>query len=126
MCGSDQHHHPLQRIGARCSSVVRAFAHGVMGRRIEPSWGGPIELVLVPGCGMYYPVCGMMHIKELLLLIGKCSLCGGSGLPLSLSEWCSTICVMPYNRHIKCVECVIKSNISFLPSSTDRFPINKR
>ena len=25
--------------GARCSSVVRAFAHGAMGRRIDPSWG---------------------------------------------------------------------------------------
>ena len=36
------------RIGARCSSVVRAFAHGAMGRRIDPSWGGPIELFLVP------------------------------------------------------------------------------
>ena len=35
-------------VGARCSSVVRAFAHGVMGRRIDPSWGGPIELFLVP------------------------------------------------------------------------------
>ena len=34
--------------GARCSSVVRAFAHGAMGRRIDPSWGGPIELFLVP------------------------------------------------------------------------------
>ena len=34
--------------GARCSSVVRAFAHGVMGRWIDPSWGGPIELFLVP------------------------------------------------------------------------------
>ena len=22
----------------------RAFAHGTMGRRIDPSWGGPIEL----------------------------------------------------------------------------------
>ena len=33
---------------ARCSSVVRAFAHGAMGRRINPSWGGPIELFLVP------------------------------------------------------------------------------
>ena len=30
------------------SSVVRAFAHGAMGRRIDPSWGGPIELFLVP------------------------------------------------------------------------------
>ena len=33
--------------GARCSSVVRAFAHGAMGRRIDPSWGGPVELFLV-------------------------------------------------------------------------------
>ena len=34
--------------GARCSFVLRAFAHGAMGRRIDPSWGGPIELFLVP------------------------------------------------------------------------------
>ena len=34
--------------GARCSSVLRAFTHGAMGRRIDPSWGGPIELFLVP------------------------------------------------------------------------------
>ena len=34
--------------GARCSSVVRAFAHGAMGRQIDPSWAGPIELFLVP------------------------------------------------------------------------------
>ena len=34
--------------GARCSSVVRAFNHGAIGRRIDPSWGGPIELFLVP------------------------------------------------------------------------------
>ena len=25
-------------IGARCSSVVRAFAHGAMGRPNDPSW----------------------------------------------------------------------------------------
>ena len=37
-----------QAQGARCSSVVRAFARGAMGRRIDPSWGGPIELFLVP------------------------------------------------------------------------------
>ena len=36
------------------------------------------------GRGMCYPVCGMEHIKEPLLLIGKSSLCGGSGFPLSL------------------------------------------
>ena len=26
----------------------RAFAHGVVGCQIDPSWGGPIELFLVP------------------------------------------------------------------------------
>ena len=36
------------QMGARCSSVVRAFDHDEMGRRIDPSWGGPIELFLVP------------------------------------------------------------------------------
>ena len=82
--------------------MVRAFAHGAMGRRINPSWSGPIELFLVPvnvahWCnkdrGMYYPVCGMMHVKEPLVLIGKSSLCGGSGFPLSLSVWFFTICL---------------------------------
>ena len=50
------------------------------------------------GCGMHYPVCGMMHINEPLLLIGKSKLCGGSRFPLSLSEWSFTICLTPYNR----------------------------
>ena len=44
------------------------------------------------GRGMCYPVCGMVHI------IGKSSLCGGSGFPFSLSEWSLTICMTPYNR----------------------------
>ena len=48
--------------------------------------------------GMCYPVCGMMHIIEHLLLIGKSSRCGGSGFPFSLSEWSLTICLTPYNR----------------------------
>ena len=50
------------------------------------------------GCGMCYPVCGMMHVKEPLLLIGKSNPCGGSEFPLSLSEWSFTICLMPYNH----------------------------
>ena len=48
------------------------------------------------GRGMCYPVCGMVYIKEPLLLIGKSSPCGGSGFPLSLSEWCFTICLLTY------------------------------
>ena len=91
---------------ARCSSVVRAFAHGAMGRRIDPSWGGPMsnlwfQSVLHDWCnkegGMCYLVWGMVHIKEPLLLIGSCP-CGGSGFPLSLSEWSFTISLTPYNR----------------------------
>ena len=31
--------------------------------------------------GMCYPICGMVHIKEPLLLIGKSSPCGSSGFP---------------------------------------------
>ena len=46
LCGSLA----LRSEGARCSSVVRAFAHGAMGRRIDPSWYGPTELFLVPAC----------------------------------------------------------------------------
>ena len=87
--------------------MVRVFAHGAMGRRINHSWGGPIELFSFQpvlhnwcnkGCGMCYPVYGMVHIKEPLLLIDKSSLCGGSGFPFSLSEWSLTICLTPYNR----------------------------
>ena len=97
--------------------MVRAFTHGAMGRRIDPSWGGPLSYFSFQPvslnwcnkvCGMCYPVCGMVRIKEPLLLIGKSSPCGGSRFPLSLSEWSFTICPMPYNRKIKCVECVVK------------------
>ena len=43
------------------------------------------------GHGMCYPVSGMIHIKEPLLLIGNSSPCGGSGFPLSLYEWFFTM-----------------------------------
>ena len=55
--------------------------------------GRSIELFLVPasapcnkGCGMCYSVCGIMHIKEPLLVIKKRSPSGGSRFPLSLSD----------------------------------------
>ena len=44
----DSTYHSLCYTRARCSSVVRAFAHGAMGCRIDPSWAGPIELFLIP------------------------------------------------------------------------------
>ena len=42
------------------------------------------------GHGMCHHVCGMIHLKNTLPLIGKSSPCCGSGFPLSLSEWSST------------------------------------
>ena len=34
--------------------MVGVFAHGAMGRRIDPSWGEPIELFLVPASAPRY------------------------------------------------------------------------
>ena len=77
--------------------VVGSILHGV-----DPLSYFSFQPVLHDWCkkgrGMYYPVCGMVHIKEHLLLIGKSIPCGGSGFPLSLSEWSFTICQTPYNR----------------------------
>ena len=65
------------------------------------------------GRGMCYPVCGMVHIKVPLLLIGKSSPCGGSGFPLSLSKWFFTICLTPYNRKVLSAS-LNKTFLSFL------------
>ena len=71
------------------------------------------------GRGMCYPVCGIVHIKEPLLLIGKSSLCGGSGFPFSLSEWSLTICLTPYNRKIDVLSASLNKTFpSFLPSGS--------
>ena len=77
--------------------VVGSIRHGV-----DPLIYFSFQPVLHDWCnkvrGMCYPVCGMVHIKEPLLLIDKSSLCGGSRFPFSLSEWSLTICLTPYNR----------------------------
>ena len=87
--------------------VVESILHGV-----DPLSYFSFQPVLHDRCnkgrGKCYPMCGMVHIKEPLLLIGKNSPCGGSGVFLSLFEWSFTICLTPYNRKIKCVECVVK------------------
>ena len=63
-----------------------------MGRRIDPTWGGPIELLFVPASA---PRLEPWYVLSCLLL-GKCSPCGGRGFPLSLYEWYFTI----IRRHI--------------------------
>ena len=102
----DKHYQP----GASPGIVCRHHLITIMG--VDPLSYFSFQPVLHDwcnkGCGMCNPVCGMVHIKEPLLLIGKSSPCGGSGFPLSLSEWSFTICPTPYNRKIKCVECVVK------------------
>ena len=49
---------------------------------------------------MCYPVCGMVHIKEPLLLIDKSSLCGSSGFPLSLFKQLSLF-ALSVDSHIE-------------------------
>ena len=65
--------------------VVGLILHGV-----DPLSYFSFQPVLHDWCnkkrGMCYPVCGMVHIKEALLLIGKSSLWGGSGFS-SLTIW---------------------------------------
>ena len=51
---------------------------------------------------MYYPVCGLVHIKDPLLLIEKsCPYSGGSRFPLSPSKWSFTMSV-PYKMCLVC------------------------
>ena len=77
--------------------VVGSILHGV-----DPLSYFSVQPVFHDWCnkgrGVCYPVCGIVHIKESLLLIGKSSLCGCSGFPFSLSEWSLTICLTAYNR----------------------------
>ena len=59
--------------------VVGSIVHGV-----DPLSYFSLQPVLHDwynkGCGMCYPVCVMVHIKKTLLLIGKSSPCGSTGL----------------------------------------------
>ena len=95
----------LQTQGARCSSVVKSIHSwcevvGSILHGVDPLSYFSLQPVLHDWCnkglGMCYPVCGMMVIKEPLLLIGS------SRFPLSLSEWSFTICLMPYNVNKMC------------------------
>ena len=59
--------------------MVRAFAHGAMGRRIDPSWGGPIEIFLVPASAprlaaagfLSYYLCGPLPNVRRLITVDK-------------------------------------------------------
>ena len=98
--------------------VAGSILHGV-----DPLSYFSFQTVLLDWCnkgrGMCYPVCGMMHIKEPLLLIEKSSPCGGSGFHLSISEWSFTIYLMPYNRKYNVLSASLNKIFhSFLPFGT--------
>ena len=70
----------IQFEGARCSSVVRAFAHGAMDHRIDPSSGGPVSYFsfhpvlhgwCIKGRGMCYPVCVIVHYNKITLAVNR-------------------------------------------------------
>ena len=90
------------RLYAMCFNHTSVASVGSILHGVDPLSYFSFQPVLHDWCnkgrGMCYPVFGMVHIKEPLLLIGKSSLCGGSGFPLSLSEWSLIICLTPYNR----------------------------
>ena len=67
-----------------------------------------------------YSVCGMVHIKEPLLLIGKSNPCGGSRFHLSLSECSFNICPTPYNRKLNVLSASLNKTFpSFLSTVSD-------
>ena len=75
--------------GARCSSVVRAL--WCDGSSDNSSWWIHWAISRSSQCSMtgvqrpwYVLSCGMMHIKEPLLMIGKSSPCVGSRFPLAI------------------------------------------
>ena len=98
--------------------VLGSILHGV-----DPLSYFSFQPVLPDWCnkgrGMCYPVCGMVHIKEPLLLINKSSLYGGSGFPFSLSEWSLTICLTPYNRRLNVLSASLNKTILSLSLVVD-------
>ena len=68
---------------ARCTSVVRAFAHGAILHGVNPLSYFSFQPVLHDWCnkghGMCYPVCGMVHIKEPLLLMERVAYVAAAG-----------------------------------------------
>ena len=73
-----------------CGKSIRSWHNGLSDRSLVD----PLSYFLFQpvfhdwcnkGCGMCYPLCGMMHIKEPLLLIEKSNPCVGRRFPLLLS-----------------------------------------
>ena len=92
-------HHPSDSVVHITDFVTRiVYIEILLHRKIYFSFQSVLHDWCNKGRGMCYHVCGMVHIKNLLLLIGKSSPCGSSGFPVSLSEWFFTICPTPYNR----------------------------
>ena len=102
---------------------VRSWCDGSSGRSfmVDPLGYFSFHPVLHDRCnkvhGMCYPVCGMVHIKDPLLLIEKCSLCGASGF---LSRYLSG--PLPYVRcHITVNEMCWRKEMFYLTTHSTHF-----
>ena len=107
-------------------SSQKHVTHGVIGCWIDPSWWTHWGNSCSSQCSttgvikaVSYSVCGMVHIKDPLLLIGKSSLCSGSGFPVS----CYLSGPLPYVQcHITVNKmCCASFLSSFLPSFKNTF-----
>ena len=83
--------------------MVIAFHHGSMDRRIDPSWWTHLAISRSSPCSTIgatkaWYVLSCLWDDAYKITLGKSSPCGGSGFPLSLSEWSFAICLTPYNR----------------------------
>ena len=63
---------PMANMERDVAFVVRAFAHGALGHRIDPSWFQPVlHEWCNKGRGMCYSLCEMMHREKNLAVNQK-------------------------------------------------------
>ena len=85
-----------------CGKSVHSWCDGSSDRSfmVDPLSYFSFQPVLHDWCnkgrGMCYPVYGMVHIKDPLLLSERVAHLAAAGF---LSEWSFTICSTPYNRN---------------------------
>ena len=86
MCNENESNYQISNLTLRSKILLcgKVSARGVKGCLINP-----FELFLIPASApqLCYPVYGVGHIKEPLLLIGNSPCSGSSVFLLSLSEW---------------------------------------
>ena len=85
-------HHPTDRITHTTAFVTPVVEHWLEREIAQWVKGKKDDIIINKHFNTTVcTVCGMVHIKDPLLLIGKNSLCSDVSSSLLLSEWSSTI-----------------------------------